>query len=136
MSNIQAPKRSEVIDFTREPEALPEGAEAPVRPEWALTEARLPLFSYTDDEGVVQTVTMPDKPNPGLALNFLRKGRTIGAELAIPWLIEEAIGAEAMDRLIDELSHLDDPSTGLGMIRDIGQKVQSVVMGGLEGPKA
>lgn len=112
------------------------------RPEWALTEERIPLFSYVEpaaEEGgqpETVSVTMPAVPNPGLALRFLRQGRTIGVELAISWLIEETIGAEAYERLADELSKLPDPSEGPVIVQRIGQKIQQVVMGGLDGPKA
>lgn len=106
------------------------------RPEWALSEERIPLFAYDDENGERVTVTMPAKPNPGLGLDFLRKGRTMGAELAISWLIEEAIGEEGYDALVRELSAMPDPENGTAVLRDVGQRVQLVVMGGLEGPKA
>ena len=80
--------------------------------------------------------TIPAKPNPGLALDFLRQGRKIGPELAISWLIEEAIGADGYDALVRELSEMPDPENGTRVLQDVGQRVQMVVMGGLDGPKA
>ncbi len=131
------PKRNEpVAVFEHAAEALPEGAEPTPRPEWALSDERIPLFAYDDENGERVSVTMPAKPNPGLGLEFLRKGRTIGAELAISWLIEEAIGAEGYDALVRELSDMPDPENGTNVLRDVGQRVQLVVMGGLDGPKA
>ncbi len=114
--------------FTHEPAAE-------VTP-WALTEKRIPLFSYDDAEGNSVTVTMPDRPNPGLALEFLRKARRIGAELAISWLVEEAITEDGYDTLVSELGQMPDPENGARIMQQIGQKVQTVVMGGLDGPKA
>lgn len=123
------PKRNEAVaTFVHEQDAP--------RPDWALSDERVPLFEYDDEHGERQTVTMPAKPNPGLGLAFLRKGRTIGAEFAISWLIEEAIGAEGYDALVRELSEMPDPENGTAVLRDIGQRVQLVVMGGLDGPKA
>lgn len=116
--------------------ALPEGVEPTPRKPWALSDERVPVFSYDDENGDRQTVTMPAKPNPGLGLDFLRKGRTIGAELAISWLIEEAIGADGYDVLVRELSEMPDPENGTRVLQDIGQRVQTVVMGGLDAPKA
>lgn len=105
------------------------------RPEWALSEQRLPLFSYVDGDGARAEVTMPAKPNPGLALRFLRRANITGAEVAISWLIEEAIGAEGMDTLVRELDAMPDPEHGVKVMAAIGEKVQRVVMGGLDSPK-
>lgn len=129
------PKRNEPVASFDRP-VLAENATAEEKPAWALTTERLPLFEYTDENGDRQSVTMPAKPNPGLGLQFLRHGRTMGAELAISWLIEEAIGAEGYDRLVEELSQMPDPENGTKVLQAIGQRVQAVVMGGLEGPKA
>jgi hypothetical protein len=111
------------------------GAPAAERPEWALSDERLPLFSYTDEEGAIVEVTMPAKPNPSLALRFLRRARQIGPEVAIAWLIEEAIGVAGMDALEAELAKMPDPENGVNVMAAIGEKVQRVVMGGLDGPK-
>jgi hypothetical protein len=118
-----------------------------VRPEWALSDERIPLFTSVrrrDDEGnpldepETITVTMPAKPNPSLALDFLRRARsaTVGGELAISWLIEEAVGSDGYDELIAGLKRMPDPENGQAVMRAIGERVQRVVMGGLEGPKA
>lgn len=131
------PKRNEpVASFTRPELAMPEGVEPEPRKPWALSDERVPVFTYDDENGDRVTVTMPAKPNPGLGLEFLRKGRTIGAELAISWLIEEAIGGEGYDELVRELSEMPDPENGTRVLQDIGQRVQMVVMGGLDAPKA
>lgn len=121
-------------------DANPHSAEA-----WATSEERTPLFSLsvqpTDESGnpipdaepELITYTMPAKPNPGLALKYLKKARTMG-ELAMSWLIEEAIGEEGYDALSNELiNYTGDP---VALLRGIVEKIQTVAMGGLEGPKA
>ena len=125
-------KRDEpVIEFTHaEPiEGAPSGREA-----WRLSDERLPLFSIADASGEATEVTMPAKPNPGLGLEFLRMGRTIGAELAISWLVEEAIGREGYDSLVNEMETYE--GDGAKLLGAIGEKIQRVVLGGLENPKA
>lgn len=114
--------------------------------EWALSSDRVPVFSVRrpliDDDGNVVpeavpetiTYTMPRKPNPGMALRFLKMARTMG-DVASSWLIEQAIGEEGYEALADELGNYDgDPSL---LLRQITEKIQRVVMGGLDGgPKA
>lgn len=125
------PKRNEPVA------TFEHAGEGAARPEWALSDDRIPVFSYDDENGERVAVTMPAKPNPGLGLDFLRKGRTIGAELAISWLIEEAIGSDGYDVLVRELSAMPDPENGTRVLQDVGQRVQMAVMGGLDaGPKA
>ena len=124
-------KRDEtVVDFTH---PVGEAPELEPRKAWQLSDERLPLFSVaTGDE--LETITLPAKPNPGLALEFLRKGRQIGAELAISWLIEEAIGVDGYDKLVSEMETYE--GDGSKLLGAIGEKIQRVVMGGLESPKA
>ena len=125
------PKRSEqVATFEHDPHKVNDA------PDWALSAERVPVFAYDGPDGERIEVTMPAKPNPGLGLEFLRRGRKQGAELAISWLIEEAIGAEGYDRLVEELSSMPDPENGTKVLQSVAQRVQTVVMGGLEGPKA
>ncbi len=113
--------------------------------EWATSDERLPLFSLyvtpTDENGEeiegaepeLVEYTMPAKPNPGLALKFLKMARTEG-ETASVWLIESAIGAEGYDALADELINYEgDP---VALLQRIVEKIQKVAMGGLEAPKA
>lgn len=113
--------------------------------EWALSEERVPLFSLyvtpldeggdpiPDAEPELVAYTMPAKPNPGLALKFLKMAREQG-ELASSWLIESAIGADGYDALAAELINYDgDP---VALLRAIVEKIQRVAMGGLEAPKA
>lgn len=112
---------------------------------WALSEDRTPLFHVTrppldeNDEPILDAeperfaYTMPAKPNPGLALKFLKMARESG-ELATSWLIEEAVGSEGYDALTEELINYDgDAAAFLGQLV---QKIQKVAMGGLESPKA
>lgn len=125
-------KRDEtVVDFQHVERAddAPTGREA-----WRLSDERLPLFSVTSGDDEREFVTMPAKPNPGLALDFLRMGRRIGPELAISWLIEEAIGADGYDSLVTEMETYE--GDGSKLLGAIGEKIQRVVMGGLESPKA
>ena len=109
--------------------------------EWALSTDRAPIFSVLrapagDPDGEPETITytMPRKPNPGMALRFLKMARTMG-DVASSWLIEQAIGEEGYEALADELGNYDgDPSL---LLRQITEKIQRVVMGGLDGgPKA
>lgn len=110
------------------------------RDAWRASEPRLPLFSVTEpsdvegEEPELITYTIPAKPNPGLALEFLRQGRRIGPELAISWLIEETVGADGYDALVAEME--DYEGDGSALLGAIGEKIQRVVMGGLESPKA
>lgn len=109
------------------------------RDEWRASEPRLPLFSTTTEsdtvgEPLVETYTYPAKPNPGLALEFLRQGRRLGGELAVSWLIEEAIGSDGYDALVRELEGYT--GDGAAVLRGMGEKLQKSIMGGLEGPKA
>lgn len=117
--------------------------------EWALSEDRIPVFSvvknYVDDgepkpvgwvepEPEIVVYTMPRKPNPGVALRFLKKAREMG-DAASSWLIETAIGEEGYEALADELINYEGDPTQL--LRGITEKIQKVVMGGLDGgPKA
>ena len=117
--------------------------------EWALSDERLPVFSvikpYVDDgepkpEGWVEpepevvTYTMPKKPNPGVALRFLKMARQMG-DAASSWLIEEAIGAEGYEALCEELINYEGDPTKL--LQGVTEKIQKVLMGGLDGgPKA
>ena len=111
--------------------------------EWALSKERVPLFSLyvkpTEGDGdeyaepELVAYTMPAKPNPGLALKFLKMAREQG-ELASSWLIESAIGSDGYDALAAELINYDgDP---VALLRAIVEKIQRVAMGGLEAPKA
>lgn len=124
-------KRSEdVVEFVhveRDDDLTPRKA-------WQLSDERLPLFSIVKPDGEREEVTMPAKPNSGLALDFLRMGRQIGPELAISWLIEEAIGADGYEALVSEMETYE--GDGQKLLGSIGEKIQVVVMGGLQGPKA
>lgn len=131
MSTTTTKRDETVADFTR--------TSTQGRDEWRTSEPRLPLFSVTvpgedGDESEIVTYTYPAKPNSGLALAFLRQARKIGTELAISWLIEESVGAEGYDALVDELETYE--GDGQEALRLMGEKLQKSVMGGLEGPKA
>lgn len=112
--------------------------------EWATSTERVPVFSVArfvderpdgagDDwqpyEEVVE-FTMPAKPNPGLALDYLRRARREG-ELAMAWLIETAIGEAGYDALVEDLVGYEGNAQNL--LRDIVTKIQTVAMGGLDG---
>jgi hypothetical protein len=103
--------------------------------DWANSPERKPVFSVTrqdgDNEPVVDTFTMPAKPNPGLALDYLRRARKEG-ELANSWLIETAVGSDGYDALVEELAGLDGHE-GLEVLKSIVERIQRVAMGGLEG---
>lgn len=104
--------------------------------EWANSTERRPVFSVTrnggDGEPVVETFTMPAKPNPGLALDYLRRARREGGDLANSWLIEVAIGEQGYDALVEELASTEG-NEALAVLTDIVTAIQKVAMGGLEG---
>lgn len=104
--------------------------------EWANSADRAPVFSVTrdgDDGPTVETFTMPAKPNPGLALDYLRRARKEG-DLANAWLLETAVGEAGYDALVEELAGLDG-NEGLAVFKGIVERIQKVAMGGLEAPK-
>lgn len=118
--------------------------EAPPRPDWALDDDRVPLFVAVhrfDADGAELAeperieITMPRRPNPGLALEFLRMARTQG-ELAISWLIEEAIGSDGYDKLVTELKRDPNPAHAQAALEAVGERVQRIISGGLDAPKA
>jgi hypothetical protein len=135
------PKRKNIMAF--QPVTIESKPEAWKK--WALSEERTTVFSVTrapvdeNDEPIIDAepeliaYTMPAKPNPGLALKFLKMARESG-ELASSWLIEEAIGSEGYDDLAEELINYDGDAAEL--LGQIVQKIQKVAMGGLETPKA
>ena len=112
--------------------------------EWALSDKRAPVFTLLvsqpaepDDEGkssgetveVPTVYTMPAEPNGGLALAYLKQARRGGGDLAMSWLIETAVGEEAYDELASQ------PSLTPETIQQIVQRIQTIAMGGLDGPK-
>lgn len=115
--------------------------------QWANSDVRIPVFTLTrpnpervgkldagDDipETIDEVFTMPAKPNPGLALEYLRMARKQG-EVAMSWLIETAVGEQGYDALVEDLGSVEDP---LATLRAIVTRIQTVAMGGLDGPKA
>lgn len=115
--------------------------------EWATSPERVPVFSVvrpaerptempegSDWQPYDETVdyTMPAKPNPGLALEYLRMARKQG-EVANAWLIETAIGEAGYDALVEELIGYEGDAVKL--LQSIVTKIQTVAMGGLEAPK-
>lgn len=111
--------------------------------EWANSTERVPVFTIErtvqgEDDAEPRTeqieYTMPAKPNPGLALEYLRMARKQG-EVANAWIIETAIGTEGYDALVEDLVSYDgDP---VELLQNIVAKIQRVAMGGLDrGPKA
>lgn len=103
--------------------------------DWDDSPERLHLFTITRPnpenpfEEIPTEYTMPNKPHPGLGLAFLRIARLQGIELAMSWLLEEAVGTEGYLALAAE------PDVSQADISAIIAKVRKVVLGGLEGPK-
>lgn len=79
--------------------------------------------------------TMPNRPNAGLALEYLKRARRSDPDQAMSWLIEAAVGEQGYDDLVIELANPDitDP---LAILRDLVARIQKVALGGLEAPKA
>lgn len=115
---------------------------------WADTEDRIPVFAVRrpilDDDGndtgdsELITYTMPRKPNPGFALQYLKLARQMG-DAASSWLIETAVGAEGYDALADDLITYEEknPGQSVVLLQKITERIQTVAMGGLDaGPKA
>jgi hypothetical protein len=109
--------------------------------DWATSPDRVPVFTVSREneetgEAEVVTYTMPAKPNPGVALEYLRMIRKIG-DAASSWLIETAVGEEGYDALIEEFSNLPEGENPVAILRAISEKIQTIVMGGLDnvGPK-
>lgn len=85
-------------------------------------------------EPTVDTVyTMPAKPNPGIALEYMRQARQ-NADLAASWLIEEQIGSDGYTALVEEMQMLDDAEAS-ALFEAIAIRIRDVSMGGLEAPK-
>ena len=107
--------------------------------DWANSAERVPLFTVSrpsDDGGepIVETFTMPAKPNAGLALRFLRMVRTaVSPDVAMSWLIEAAVGEAGYLALADELSGIEDGEEAQRILQALTEKIQRVAMGGLEG---
>ena len=76
--------------------------------------------------------TMPSKPNPGLALAYLKRARE-NSDMAASWLLETALGSEGYDALVDELSVEPDPAVASATMQSIVQKVAQRALGGLSG---
>ena len=72
---------------------------------------------------------MPEKPNAGFALVYLKAARTWGADVALAWLLELAIGEEAYDALAAE------PDLEADTFNAIMLAVQTRALGGLAAPK-
>lgn len=104
---------------------------------------RIPVFTVQRvnespvDDGSPATVdtvyTMPAKPNPGIALEYMRQARQ-NADLAASWLIEEQIGSDGYTALVEEMQMLDDAEAS-ALFEAIAIRIRDVSMGGLEAPK-
>lgn len=114
--------------------------------DWALSDERTVVFTVerrhddeVDDDGRprVEAVdyTMPSKPNAGLALEYLKRARREGADIAMSWLVEKAIGEDGYDALTEELAQLE-PAEAMSVLRGVVGRIQRVAMGGLDAPKA
>jgi len=123
--------------------------------EWATSADRAPVFSTSSvvpnpaysaeatyaehEQAPAKTIerpvmhTMPAKPNAGLALEYLRMARRSTADEAMSWLIETAVGPDGYDALVDELSKVGEQ--GPAVLEGIVRKIQTIAMGGLDGPK-
>lgn len=102
--------------------------------DWDRTEEKIKLFAITrpDPEGGEPSevwYTIPGKPHVGLGLAFLRNARLWGVELAMSWLLEEAVGTEGYLALAAE------PDLDPDDMKAIMVKCRKVVLGGLDGPK-
>lgn len=103
--------------------------------DWDDAPERVLLFSISrpgekeGDEPVVIDYSMPGKAHPGLSLAFLKMARTAGVEIAMSWLLEQAVGVEGYEALCAE------PGLTSETLASIMKKAQTVILGGLEAPK-
>lgn len=85
---------------------------------------RMPLF-YLDDKQY--DITMPFPVN--LSLQYLRMARTEGENIATGWLMEQVLGVETFEALMNykglKASHL----------KKIGHLVSNLALGAVEDPK-
>ncbi|TQS30055.1 hypothetical protein [Microbispora sp. KK1-11] len=83
---------------------------------------KVPLFSIDDVE-----YGMPATIRPNVALKYLRMVRTQGGDVAEAWLLEEVLGAEAYEALMeyDQLT-VDQLNQVMAIVRDhvLGQAEQ------------
>tara|TARA_R100000664_G_scaffold33616_1_gene51249 strand:+ start:556 stop:900 length:345 start_codon:yes stop_codon:yes gene_type:complete len=96
--------------------------------DWDDAPERVVLFSIERGDEEAIEYTMPAKPHAGLALAFLRQARLHGTEIAMSWLLEEAIGEAGYMALAAE------PDAGDALL-PIMMKCRDVVLGGLSAPK-
>lgn len=88
----------------------------------------------TEPAPTIETVySMPAKPNPGVALDYMRQARQ-NADLAASWLIEERIGSDGYTALVEEMQMLDDAEAS-ALFEAIAIRIRDVALGGLEAPK-
>jgi hypothetical protein len=105
--------------------------------QWATSTDRKVLFTVERDGEDATDYTMPARPNAGLALKYLKMARSEGgADVAMSWLIETAVGSEGYDAFADELAGIEDPKAAIDVMRDVVGRIMKVAMGGLEAPKA
>lgn len=126
--------------------------------DWALSDERIPVFKTVrtvpnpnlgmprtdldiepgseapiDERETIDEVveyTMPAKPNPGLALAYLKHARE-NADLAASWLLEKALGTEGYDTLAEELADEPDPDKAQATMQGIIVFVAKRALGGL-----
>lgn len=76
------------------------------------------------------TYRIPAKPNVGLALRFLKVNATEGQDAGAYFLLSNVLGDEGYDALASY------PDLDEKMLMQVLDRAQTVVMGGLELPKA
>jgi hypothetical protein len=110
--------------------------------EWANSPERIDVFTVTrdvpneHDDGTHEeehTYTAPAKPHAGLGLEYLRQARR-NEGYAGAWLVETAIGSDAYTVLVDELAGLESGEADR-VLGGIIERIQKIVLGGLEAPK-
>lgn len=94
------------------------------RPEDRAPEERVELFSIDDT-----SYTIPKKFPVGLGLKVIRTARRSGQEIAMAELLEEVIGSDAYDALVN---YKDLEDEHLERLMNI---VNQLALGSLEGPK-
>lgn len=89
--------------------------------EWS-SDDRVELFTIVNGDER-RTFTMPNRPHPGLALQYLKRARREGEALAASWLLEQVLGEDGYDALAAE------PDVTLAMVNGIAATAMRVVTG-------
>lgn len=123
----------QVVSWANSPERVPVFSVERPNPEHADWEADDERDLNAEPEAVVTVdFTMPARPNRGLSLDYLRRAR-VSSDLAASWLLEQALGEEGYDALVEELGNETDEKKADDILNGVIAFVSKRVMGSLAG---